>query len=75
MDANSKSRLVNLNGCATDLSLYQTVEISEVRKQNDGVCNRTFKCTYETGMSSSKVIPAKITHQIFPYWVKAGNLK
>ena len=39
LDANSKSRLVNLNVCATDLSLYQIVVISEVKKQNDGVCN------------------------------------
>ena len=30
---------------------------------------------YVTGMFSNKVIPTKITHQIFPYCVKAGNIK
>ena len=75
LDANPNSRLVNLNICATDLSLYQIVVISEVRKHNDGVCNWTFKCPYVTGMLSNKVLPAKITYQIFPYWAKAGSIK
>ena len=49
--------------------------ISEVRKQNDGVCNWKFKHRYVAGALSNNVIPAKITHQIFQYWLTLSCLK
>ena len=55
--------------------LCTRVVILEIRKQNDGVCNWKFKHPYVTGMLTNKVKSTKITHQIFLYSVKAGNIK